>query len=105
MKKFLKIIAVFIGVTLYSVCLITAGISYERSRMESTAVAQNTDAEAEYVVKLYNGEIWVFSENDAIKRLNIDYDSLRLYDKELFAKGINVSNLRELTELEEDFSS
>ena len=45
------------------------------------------------------------ASNDAIKKLDIDYDSLRLYDKELFAKGVSVGNLKELTELEEDFSS
>lgn len=105
MRKIFKRITVLMGVILYSASLVIAGISFERDRTESAAVAQNTDSEAEYVVKLYNGDIWVFSENDAIKRLDIDYESLRLYDKELFAKGVSVGNLRELTELEEDFSS
>ena len=94
MRKFFKRTVAFFGIVLYSVSLVIAGISLERDRTESTAVAQNNHSETEYVVKLYNGDIWVFSENDAIKRLDIDYDGPFNMETKLFNPGNAWPNYR-----------
>lgn len=102
--KFFKKACVFLSVILYSAVIFLAGVKFVQKDNE-VPVAQASQKEHYYTAKLYNGEIWVFYDGEPIKKLNIDYKSLRLYDKELFAKGINVRDLRELAELEEDFSS
>lgn len=102
--NFYKKAVVFLCIILYSAVIFIAGTKFAPQNEEISA-AQASQKEHYYTVKLYNDAIWVFSDGEPVKKLNIDYKNLRLYDKELFAKGINVRDLSELAQLEEDFSS
>ena len=104
MCDFFKKAGIFAAVLLYSSALFIAGTKFVQKGSDIPA-AKASKEEQIYTAKLYNGDIWVFSDGEPLKKLNIDYKNLRLYDKELFAKGVNVRDLRELAELEEDFSS
>lgn len=58
-----------------------------------------------YTIKSENSDINVYnSDNEIIRQLNIDYDSLREYDKKQFDDGIVVESLEEVYHIAEDFS-
>lgn len=59
-----------------------------------------------YTVKAKNNKILLFNnENKIIKELDIDYDSLRSFDKEQLNKGIKIADHKELNQFIEDFSN
>ena len=58
-----------------------------------------------YTIRSENSNINVYnSDNEIINKLNIDYDSLREYDKRQFDDGIVVGSLEEVYLIAEDFS-
>ena len=59
-----------------------------------------------YVVKARKKEIFLYdNNNNIIKNLNIDYDSLREFDKEQLKKGLIIKNPDDLIEFIEDFTN
>lgn len=58
-----------------------------------------------YTIKSENKSILVYnSENEVVKKLEIDYNSLRDYDKKQFDEGITVDTLEDVYHIAEDFS-
>lgn len=59
-----------------------------------------------YTIKSENNSIFLFDNNNLIlNKLDIDYKNLRKFDKDLFDKGIVVSEMSEVYQLIEDFSN
>ncbi len=58
-----------------------------------------------YTVKSKENEIYVYnSQNKIVSKLDIDYNSLRKYDREQFDRGIVVENFEEIYHIVEDFT-
>ena len=71
------------------------------NKKESNGKKVNENA---YTIKATNKKILLYnSKNEIIKELNIDYNSLRNFDKEQFEKGITISESNELNQIIEDF--
>ena len=59
-----------------------------------------------YTIKSLNEDIVVFDKNDELLfKLNIDYKTLRDYDRKKFDIGIKVYDINALSEIIEDFSN
>lgn len=115
--------------TLYIVLVLVLCLSYgiftgRNSEQESKSVDENVFVEEKsmenidvkvvadqisdvemYTIRSENSNINVYnSDNEIINQLNIDYDSLREYDKRQFDDGIVVGSLEEVYHIAEDFS-
>lgn len=67
--------------------------------------AEESNFKPYYTVKSTDGEIYVYnSDNEIVKKLDIDYNSLREYDKEQFQKGIVIEDIEDVYHIAEDFS-
>lgn len=93
------------------VCLVTAVCSIGALQLQqnknSAEAMPSAEQVVQYIVKLYNGRIAVFTggEEIPVKYLEIDVSNLREYDKKQFETGIVLNTLKEVFMLEEDFSS
>ncbi len=59
-----------------------------------------------YIIKAHGEEIYLYDSNfNVIEKMNIDYSSLREYDKTLFINGIYIDNMEDVYSLVEDFSN
>lgn len=59
-----------------------------------------------FIVRANDNKIFLYDNNDnIIEKLNIDYLTLREYDKNQFLNGIKVNNMQEVYQLIEDFSN
>jgi len=59
-----------------------------------------------FTLKSINNEIFLYdNKNNVIKKIDINYNLLRDYDKKQFKNGIVVSSLEEVFQIIEDFSS
>ena len=73
--------------------------------IEVKVVADEISDVEMYTIRSENSDINVYnSDNEIIRQLNIDYDSLREYDKKQFDDGIVVGSLEEVNHIAEDFS-
>lgn len=91
--------------------------SYEAvqpSRTDCASAKPETKTETEkkneafqptYTVKSDGSDIYVYnSDNKIVEKLNINYTSLRKYDKEQFDRGITVDSIEDIYHIAEDFS-
>ena len=77
----------------------------DRENIDVKVVADEINDVEMYTIRSENSDINVYnSDNEIIRQLNIDYDSLREYDKKQFDDGIVVESLEEVYHIAEDFS-
>ena len=98
-RKIITAISASVLVIAYS-----CGLFYAGTLFRPPAQAE---AEPRFTVMEYNGAIAVFEPGCDLpqKILGIEVSTLRSTDRQRFREGITVDSLRELAELEEDFSS
>lgn len=59
-----------------------------------------------FTLKAKDNKVYLYNQNDEIVQiLNIDYSSLREYDKNQFNNGIKANNMQEVYSLIEDFTN
>lgn len=59
-----------------------------------------------YIVRASGNNIFLFDKNHTvIEKLDIDYNNLREYDKNMFLNGVQFNDMQEVYQLIEDFSS
>ena len=70
---------------------------------------ENTPKELDsnhYIVKTYQNNIFLFdNENNIVKKLDINYNDLREYDKKQFNSGIKLPDISSVYQLIEDFTN
>ncbi len=71
----------------------------------NSAYSEDSEAEAEYIVKEYNQQVAVFKKgnNEPYQILDIDIMSLPLADREALKQGISFKDTRKLSQLIEDY--
>ena len=81
---------------------------YENAIVNSADDVQKTpsnDVEMKYLIKLHEGNLCVYDwDKNIIDTITVDFNSMREYDKNLFAKGVAVEELEEIKHIAEDFS-
>lgn len=66
---------------------------------------KNTETKS-YIVRADNDNVFLYDgEENIIRKLNIDYPSLREYDKNQFLNGIKFNDIQSVYQLIEDFSN
>ena len=59
-----------------------------------------------YIVKKYQNNIFLYdNKNNILKKLDINYNDLREYDKKQFTAGIKLPDISSVNQLIEDFSN
>ena len=106
-NRFLLIIFVSVLTAAYSYGVFYAGTQYVGQGLCSFRFAETETTSARYIVREYNNAVAVFEPGSDVPQrvLSIDVSTLRGRDLERFRQGVEVGSLRELAELEEDFSS
>lgn len=77
-----------------------------KQQSNHTKTNKNDIENYHYMIKAVDNEILLLDEkNNVINKLNIDYNSLRSYDRNLFLNGIKKNSINEVYQLVEDFSN
>ena len=80
--------------------------NYKETEKDRNIFEKTNDEEIYYIVKASNNDIFLYDKNyNVIEKLNINYNSLREYDKNLFLNGIKVDDMQDVYHLIEDFTN
>ena len=75
-------------------------------QQEKTIIEEIQDDDIYYIVRASENKIFLYDKkNNIIEKLNIDYNNLREYDKNLFLNGIKVTDMQDVYQLIEDFTN
>ena len=79
----------------------------KRQNINTGLIIDNDDSKDKfYVIKAKDNNIFLLDNNEnTLKKLDIDYLTLREYDKNQFLNGIKVTDMEEVYQLIEDFSN
>lgn len=100
-----KILLVYIAI-MFTALIISSNFIDTKENKPNEIKATKTYNEKNYIVKYINNSVVVLDSSDkVIKTLDIDYNSLRDYDKEQLLAGIRVNDSEDIYQLTEDFTS
>lgn len=101
-----KMKKIYIPYIVFSIIILTLIVLSHVKSKEIDTNKINVPEKNLYVIKASDNKVYLLNnKNHILKELNINFNSLRKYDKEQLKNGLLVSTKNELNQIIEDFSN